>query len=575
MADIDDLEGALSTDAVGIVQKRLIRYPESFSPNHTFVDLDGTEFTAGQLAEASAARTDPDIDGYLVDQDGTRYFPDLDEDGNLFLRVVGGEHSGAFSDDSAVVRLTDDQYRWYLNSLEKALQKICYYLSLSGRLHKEAVQDAVDAVQSKRLDFLETRDEDVALGGVISAVVFVVLMETGVPGLILSQLFQAAAKLASKKFMRNAMNSVLALMGKRSGKLADSVNVSNIKDLDARIFALSTKARNLEAAIYSKVENLELAIKGKLVDPKKSKELNEEILDLFKHLAGRLETKGVWEEQKKMYEARLRDEVITFGKDEVDRLRSSFVRKAKDAKEIAKAIGEQVAENVLPVTLRNMIVQDLPLDAPFVVPADVYVKSFIQTFYEEQLQVFERLLALARDLINNLELRQMSTMEDVTLHKEALSLFPGEDVLLGIMKDYTEIFNKDFSYQITKEYQTKEYELLIWSFLLRSKLKTITPQVFAGTALEAIEEFARQQRYIEELTKDLGEYYLDVKPPLCEYLSQRFGIKKDSHVIGFFISYTVQNFSAALHLVNKTLTAENASVYQAVIKSSTRPPHPK
>lgn len=559
MADFDELANALSTDAVGIPRDLLIKYPEQFPPDHAFTDSDGTEFTAGELAAANADSTTVDIDGFLVDLGGTRYLPDHDLGGNLFLRIMLDTAAGESPDASGAIALTDAQYRHYLRTVVTALEKVCYFLSLSGRLHKEAVQDAVDTVQSKRLDFLETKQEQVDVAGIVSTVIIAVLVQAGVPGFIFGQLLRQATRLASKPFMRKAMDVVFAFAGKRSGK---SAVIPLIKELDADIARLSGQVRTLNDRF------LELAPAARN-DVEKSKA----ILAMLQKARAKADAKASAQSQKEILEARLRDELIAIGRTEVDRLKAAFQKKVIDPQ---RAAAEGKAEEKAVALLKDALVPDPPPDAPVVLPVDVYLKSFIQNFYEEQLQVFERLLALARDLLENLDLRQMSTADDVALHSLALDQFPDSRTLRGLLDDYADMFGADFSYKAAKEFQTREYELLIWSFLLRSKIRLFVDVARARAQTEAataamVTGFVGNSTDIFEFMKKPTRYeILDVSPPLGDYLSRRFGFKNDQEVLGRVFKTIVENFDVACEQVNGKLTPENAAAYSAVIISSTR-----
>ena len=91
---------------------------------------------------------------------------------------------------------------------------------------------------------------------------------------------------------------------------------------------------------------------------------------------------------------------------------------------------------------------------------DVYFKTHIQNNYNEILIAMYDVKLLVKDLLLDCELYNGFHTYDI--HKQFNEKFPDATLLNTIVEEYETHFNENFSFSTAKNYQTLEYEFMIW-----------------------------------------------------------------------------------------------------------------
>ena len=521
MADIRD--GSLKDTTLN----NALAFDDNASVSRTIdIDLldDGFKFTylspssrktitAGEIKKANTSGTTEIEEGEIKDESGKIYFLFFNED-NILELILTGEVLQTVINETVNIgnaTLTFNGYRIYLSMLVNALEKISYYSSLTAKLHRESVQDAVDAVQSKRLDFAETKDEEIDVIGIFSTVLTLFVFEAGIASMIFQKLSVLLTRLSSKTYIRKALNVFFAFVGGKSGR---STVTPRIKELESEIIRLQAKSKKLNEDAAKAIFDTEKAARKALPDKDEVSRLNNIALILQRKSSSALTAKETAESEKNLLNARVRDELIILGKEEVDNL---LLLAKETAEKNTQFIQGKTAEKLAGA------IKGGGSDKPVEVPIDVYFKTSIQNLYEENVLFYGRIILLAKDLLNNFEISGLSNDETVNLHLEVLELLPSLQDIENSINEYEEIFGTEFNYGLSKEIQSEEYEFMIWCLLLRNKIRP-----FVTAHKQDVLSIARLFMN-EEQIKNLpaNKNTIAIKESMAKYISRRFNLRKD------------------------------------------------
>jgi hypothetical protein len=335
-------------------------------------------------------------------------------------------------------------------------------MKISNDLHKEAVQDAVDIIQSKRLDFIETKSEEIDVAGILISLFIIFSFELGVVGFLFSEI---ASRLASSALFKAVSNAMLKFIGSRNRKavrdtlqsLAKKVadDKALIKKVDEELSSdsLLSFAR---ADLKRKRKNFEFDL-NKSEEAVKNIDMNKLALDIG----------------KKTY-----DSMLNTFKKVSDKLEP-------DLRVISKDVVLEGEENI------HKLDKNKSEQHENIVPIDVYFKACIQNLREEEVLIIGDLINLTKMLLTEAELNIDLDQERIQLHNEILKNVPPLESLSGSLKDLQNYFNEGFDYATAKDTQTIEYEFMIWSLMLVNKVKvrpviTDDPTGIGASAIENV-----------------------------------------------------------------------------------------
>jgi len=462
MAREEPLARALSTGSVLVSTP--ITHPEGFPEDYVFLDAKNEEHTVAELVDFEKFAISGLADGDFLSgrDDGQQYQIQLDDEGKLFLRVLLPDP--AQLESPASLPLTLDQYVAFLKVRGSLLEQLLAHIRIANQLHKEAVQDAVDIVQSKRLDFIETKDQEFDVFGMFAVALTFVFIEFGVAEAIIQSAAKVALKVASGPMMKRSLDFLFKIAGRASGR---SRSASGIRDLER-----STAQLQLEAAQLSN-RAVELTVQSNRSPSfEKAKRLNAQAFALRQKSQNKLSLVKGDERQKVRLAGELKDELIAIGKEDLGKILKFGRERVKPAAIAAADVLKEAGEAQRDVK-----------DAPFAdskgsgeanpVPLDIHLKTFFQNFYESQVQLFERMLSISKLLLLEIETGGIALLESADLHQRALAHFPSLEQLRDMIAQYNETFGEEFSYTAAKEVQTREYEFLIWSLKLGSKVSFV------------------------------------------------------------------------------------------------------
>lgn len=549
------LQNALAFGNKPVIQ---IINPDTFPDSEIFFYQEPQNIdtiTASELDQANDGNTLIVVEeGFVVDTKGNIYILRKDENDFWVLLFSGDELQLDNSPDGTKVKLTIPAYIAYLKTLINLLEKVTYYLKLTSRLHKESVQDAVDIVQTKRIDFIETATHDIDLSGIFSSVIVFLIFETGLLGLIMAEAAAFVNQVSSNTLMQKAMNALFSVLGKNSGK---NTTQSEINILEQEITKLQSESRSLtdkalsDLAAVNKIESQEEFLKAsgaaKLILS------NSQDISAKKKAAADL---------KEKLGERVKDESVKVGKEEVDRLTGIVKKKAAGNVSTIKDLTKGVTS--AEIKLHSGQPSESPEKAD-PVPLDVYLKGNIQSIYDGPVTLFEKMILLTRDLLTNAETGGISSEEIAESHFKILKILPSPIDLSFVAEDYeTSSFNAEFSYSLAKDIQTKEYEFFIWCLLLSPKIKEFVDTTLIRGKAEAAAASNFSQDARDLLKKPTIYNIIDIKDNTAEYLSIRFSLVNDKKEMATIISDGLKKVDNTIDEVDIRLKKIDIEKYKAV-----------
>lgn len=500
-----------------------ISYPKSFPESFIFVQVSNKDsYTAKQFKDYNPL--DPlglninlIINQTFQGSDQILYTLDLDPSGdNIILISIKDlqKPNDDKPDDLTTSKLAIPDYHRHLKIYLNKVENILHYKTLSARLNKDAIQDAVDIVQSKRIELMEKKEEEVEISGILTVGISLIFFEFGGAEFVLNKVFRAAARLSNQRLVKTVMNSVFVFAGKQSNK---SQYLPEVKTLTQSIERLQKEIRQRQDVIDR------LAVEAKNLDLTEAKKFSEKLdsIDILNRKnTAKIAAKQTDEALLKINEARVKDELIKIGKEDLERFRISAKTKIKDKKGAIKdgfeVLGQEKTKLLLDELKEDSENFKASDDKTGFIPLDVYCKTFIQNQFDEPLIQMEKLVQLLKDLILDLDLNDLSNKE---IHQKFVNQFPFPDELDTILQSFEAIFNSNFNYVESKTYQTKEYEFMIWSMILANKY-------VEGTSFQRKEVNAYQQLFkSKEIPDSLFGDFDNLSKQLQDYLVQRFSIK--------------------------------------------------
>lgn len=460
-------------------------------------------------------------------------------------------------------------YRAYLELYLNEIQILSGYFDTINRIHMESVQDAVDIVQTKRIEFTETKDERVDIGGIFFAVAIAIFFEAGIASLIFSKL---ASAFSNSFFINKTINFFFRFLGSASPKntLQSAINASRETVTKAqKILADHRNERLLKKLPELNSQNL--APEGPEFTPNFT---NAAFLDALQktnkparaEILAAITIKNETEVLKELEGKDLESEVIKIGKEEFDKFAGTYKLNPKSfVKDVAKAGIPQA-----PKAFKDKKHQSV------IIPLDVYFKSNIQNFYNNPVFIIKEIENLVRELLNDLLLGSFEEKSN-EVHQEIVDILPTLASIENAINDLRKIFNGSFEFTIAKDVQTKEYELMIWSLLLKNKVRPVTTTNHAED-VEAIAGIVGKVFGDPEFRKNipLRKNIIDISDDLCEYMLKRFGITSENQnknlkiAIAEMISDIISQVDNKTAQINSRLSRSDAERYNVEVSAYTQ-----
>ena len=462
----------------------------------TYITVSSLEkITVGDIVSANLTGEPLIEEGHIVDPAKRIYRLELDESEvwTLVLTAQSLREKPPEEDTSEKISLSIDSYKSLLKVTICYLEKIYYYLDISNSIHKEAVQDAVDIVQTKRLDFIETKSEEIDVSGILLTLFIVLSFELGIAGFIFSKI---ASSMASSGLFKTISNALFIFLGKRDRKAIKETlqaltkrvadNEALVKNIDEQLtndFLVSSARSELKRRRKNIVE----FFLNKSVEDVKNVDLNKIALDIG----------------KRSYDGILN----SFKETAINKFNASPRGVAKDA-------------SLVIVQNKDKTLQSPVTNTANPLPIDIYFKSCIQNFREDEVLIVGELLNLTKDLLSEAELNINFDDERIKLHNEVLNQVPIKGLIASV-QEFQTYFNEDFDYTTAKNTQTIEYEFMIWSLILANKIKTrpIITEDPTGTVASQLESIIPGSSTVQ---------IIKISDDLSGYLSKRFNIDEKS-----------------------------------------------
>lgn len=549
-------------------------YPlERLSDDYTFKSLKTPGLNI--LAEAFKSYNSGDniyelniselVDELFIGNDGRIYRVNISNPDEIKLeRIVDLSNIDPYTVEEVAapdkeIAMSLAEYQAYLRKYLRKTEKLLHYTRLSARLHSESVQDAVDTVQTKRIEFQEAKGESVEIAGILTVAISFVVFELGGAAFILNKLLEASKSLSSSKLIGNLLNAISIFAGKHSAGGAQS----NLQLLKNNISELETKIRQV----------------GKEIDRRTSPYLTHEMIlkrpsDLGKLILKSRDMKSDLESNI-LDEQKMIAEISKIGREQLSKITGSIADGVKNnlglTRDLSKAAGVEAIKQIKSSSDRFNKGEK---NSGFV-PVDVYFKTFIQNQFDEPLLLIERIDQLIRDLQLDLENNGLANAE---IHQDFINSYPTPENLDNMLESFEKILGADFSYTQGKWRQTLEYELMAWSLTLSGRFNE-------GNSVELAKDVENFINVIPDLMGKNGvqfteklfgsTQFIDMKlsDNLLHYLADRFSIERSEIDESFlfptnylrkkvfsvlFANY--QQITKAIELVNKN--EQNQGVYR-------------
>lgn len=524
-----------------------ILIPEVFSGDFIFVRVsDKQEFRAQEfinynsLLNPSVIDLNSLVNEELEGQDGRIYAVNISASGQIILVILEDlQKTEAPLNEAKLTKLTVSEYQKYLKIYLNQLEQLAYFINLSSKLHKDAVQDAVDIVQTKRIEFAETKDDKVDVSGLFAVVISIVFFELGGAAFVFNEIYKAASRLSNTNLMSKLLNNLFTIYGKNVGHNNTSV-----------IESLNKNIKTLRGEISTSIKKY-ITEPGNMIELLRDRSHNISVfkeINFFKHqLDANMAAKEVLIDEITRFEKK---NFLTLGKSITDQIAKNKpsikdLNKETDKLLIKKELAEATK---LPTNTKvNKVSQSLSID--------VYFKTFIQNKFEEALSVMDNYKLLVKDLLLDVELNTGFNKNALNLHEQFLKNFPDVEVLSSMIKEYEDLFSGDFSYSESKNYQTLEYEFIIWSLVLNNKY--LEGPLTIRHLVRSFNKNAQSIKGMPPLTPHpYGE--LAISTPLKDYLCNRFSIENNNqYELLYYLSSNYLEIIKSTKKFNSSLEGDN------------------
>ncbi len=502
-----------------------IIYPESLPQDFIFAKKDSNiQFEAidfisyNQGANDSLISINEIINFEFVDINGDEYVASNDSDGNIYFLKK-------FNNIEEIInqKLSTEKYKIYLTKFKIELDELSYYLELNAKIFKDSISDAVDIVQSKRIEFLETKETEIDIAGIFIVLAVAVFFEFGVGGIMITGALKGLSNVAAKSVNSNSIggliakmsNTIFGLLGKftkNTSTTGDLLVLKNalkkLKDEQKFIMMSQKGLPDLTSPVHSNLTKADL----RPIEIRLNKALDKNIKDQDKFLVDM---------------DQLTKELIENGKSQVDKLAKALnSNTAKDASNEGAKVIKSGNEPISQITPTHASIANIPID--------VYFKTYISNYVDEQILVVNDIKHLVNNLLMNVGMVNGIDAKMANNHQDIINKLP----LLADLQNETVQYRKDyddplFSLTNRKVIITSELEFLIWSFIISggitfSKNLSIN-EGFDNTFIVSLiveniadAEFAEikdknLQKYLE---KRFGQSFLDIAKNMKELMTR-------------------------------------------------------
>lgn len=424
-----------------------------------------------------------------------------------YIEVPEINSSGSDKEDEATEYLTlnASDYKRYLRVKLSKIEEVLYYTRLANKLHKEAVQNAVDIVQTKRIEFTKLPDQPEGISGMLLTAVNLVMFELGGATFILNQIFKAAVALAGSRVIQKVLDTMSVFAYRNS---LQNSNWSTRKILETSIneFEVAFKHYDRQAIIAAKHGYLPNK-KELYADFNESKAFVTQVrIELAKKSLVR----------KKREE---RSELIRLGKEQYAKFQASIEKKINENPDKVNNTFKAVGEKLTPLPSGSSITFNE------VLPLDVYFKTLVQNQFDEPVRLIERVEMNLKKILSTLE---QGTIYGASVQEKFVNELPTIEDLDEVIESYKNYFTADFDFVSAKNYMTVEYELTIWSLVLSNKFS----EGLLGDGAKGIERFINWLATpfdvkTNAISEVMGNKFVNIDIPdyLVNYLATRFGVE--------------------------------------------------
>ncbi len=569
MADIRD--GSVNDQALreilvieGSGQFFDIRHPESFSSDTEFIyvfpqSIEGTSITVQQIIDANFDNNLTSIKtGEVISNFSDKCILSIQD--NKYVLLTQHEVKKSVSLPVEEITLTVDEYSKTLNSILHTLEELRHYINIKNKLHQEAVQDAVDIVQTKRIDFTDTKNQQVDVTGIFIAVAISIFFEAGIAVAFASSVAKTASgatsaitkKLSSLKGFKIGLDFIFRVIG-RSSSNSPTAAIELAKKNIAAARAELRKLNDLEDDALRLIKRLPATKAGqRIFNQELSKIKSERSRSTPLLLQIKKEADFVEASEKE-----LRSELSKIGKKRIDDSIEMFggtkesLSKSVNLKGIAKDTTNATASRIKKTN-----------SDPSIVPLDIYYKSEIQNYFKDELSLVEEYILIVKKMLYSLSFpitdRTIETQNKII---ELLNLFSLQRSLEIYESEYgIESFNQT----LAKDIQTKEYEFIIWTLYLFNK---IHPKIRNALLLHLA-----ASRGFQPSPKLINEQIipnLDLSDDFKEYLLKRFSIDNVRLLIDE-IKKTMSIFQNSINEINDGFIENESERYKVniIVKSN-------
>ncbi|MBK9730419.1 MAG: hypothetical protein IPO83_03875 [Chitinophagaceae bacterium] len=507
---------------------------DSFDSSFKFTDAENPEgpfkITAVELANSSV-----ELPNFLMGDDKTVYKVGHNQLGDITLYkdvdvvIADIDEFQESITTGNLIGLNKEELLSYLKQLLVLAELNCYYTSLGARLHKEAVQDAVDIVQFKKIEFTNAKLNEIDWTGIVLVIVVTVFFELGIIGAIAGTIF---GSLSSRMF-----NSILYKLGKgmieRNKKSALKIVNGNIERLEKSIEILTeSKFLKLQEILKRNKGRKELSRgqKGKIQAFSRQIEIeNEELINQRKAIDDLISSKE------------LMPDLIKRGKEIWDRKLDNL---KPDKRAIIKDPTEVIAGETIKASPPSSSIGQGKI------PMEIYLKTYFQNFFESDVLIAERSVLLIKKLIAKIELFEEFPEQLQDIVNDMSICFDFE----AANKSFEIFFNESFKYEIEKENITKEFEFLMWSLI--HLYGNFTKSTLTGPS-QTSKDLDMFKKVTVEFPFSTNEEY---------YFKERFNMNRI--VLFEEMTKVIMKFKAEGEFVNNVLAKEkDMKIYQIIIDS--------
>ncbi|APZ93260.1 hypothetical protein [Fuerstiella marisgermanici] len=432
--------------------------------SHQLLDIDGHRWTAQlllleddtwsvvaqediterslprQVDNTTASQTSPEDDGFLLTAEQRQYFSDLEE------RLAEADSA---ADEMAIHMVTEQYLSQYTSELELWLA----HVRAGVTIHKDAVQNAVDTVQTKRIDF-QGAPREANWNGIFMAIGVVIFIEIAAVrvGMSLGALLvKGLRKVRPGAFRDGISEARKAIMSDRSKLQSALPSVRLNPGMPA----------NTGSVLWN-ASRFALSPAGRKLSPE---QLHKRMTDIYGKAFGS-SVKGYNAGQAVIREAANNPKQVTRSLD------NAAIREwltDKEWMDIIKTgdvgkVGMKLAKETIDFGKKQ---SRFPESNPLLRPVDVIFKTMIQSQFDQELFRAEQHLENVRWLHSQVWTQSPETaMENLKL---AASIHSEELQLNVEQAGWDQLFESE-SYDSLKRRVTDEYELSLWALMYADKV---------------------------------------------------------------------------------------------------------